>query len=82
MSYRIKLPPKKHMVDEAQLMGGMERLWFAMEEHRRGLLAGLAVLILAGLMVGGVVWYDLQQAQRALDIHLEPEAFHPGRGCP
>ncbi len=79
MSYRIKLPPKKHMIDEAQLMGGMGRLWFAMEEHRRGLLAGLAVLILAGLMVGGVVWYDLQQAQRALDIHLEANRFYATR---
>ncbi len=79
MVYRIKLPPKKHMIDEAQLMGGMGRLWFAMEEHRRGLLAGLAVLILAGLMVGGVVWYDSQQAQRALDIHLEANRFYATR---
>lgn len=71
MSYRIKTPPRKNPVDEAQLMSTVERLWLSAEEHRRGILAGLVVVILAVGVVVGVVWYDLDRAQRAMTLHVE-----------
>lgn len=71
MSYRIKTPPRKSPADEAQLMSTMERLWVSAEEHRRGLLVGLVVVILAIGVVVGVVWYDVQRAQEAMRLHVE-----------
>lgn len=71
MSYRIKTPPRKSPVDEAQLMSTMEWLWLSAEEHRRGLLLGLVVVILAIGVVVGVVWYDMQRAQKAMSLHVE-----------
>lgn len=75
MSYRIKVPPKKSPVDEAQLMSTMERLWLSAEEHRRGILAGVLVLILAVAVVAGVVWYDARQSARAMALHVEANKF-------
>ena len=71
MSYRIKTPPRKSPVDEAQLMSSMERLWLSAEEHRRGILAGLLVVLLAIGIVVGVVWYDMERAQQAMSLHVE-----------
>lgn len=52
-------------------MSTMERLWLSAEEHRRGILAGLVVVILAIGTVAGVVWYDLQRAQEATRLLVE-----------
>lgn len=71
MSYRIRTPPRKSPVGEAQLMSSMERLWLSAEEHRRGILAGLVVVLLAIGIVIGVVWYDMERAQTAMSLHVE-----------
>ncbi len=71
MSYRIRTPPRKSPVDEAQLLSTMERVWLSAEEHRRGILAGLVVVILAAGIVGGVVWYDTERAHTAMRLHVE-----------
>ncbi len=76
MSYRIKPPVRKSAVDEAHLISGMERLWIVLEENRRGVLAGLAVLLLAVAAVGGVIWYDYRQGQEALALHEEAMRFY------
>ncbi len=79
MSYRIKPPPRKSPVDEAQLMSTMERLWLSAEEHRRGILAGLVVVILAIGVVVAVVWYDAQQADKAMSLHVEASKYFATR---
>lgn len=79
MTYRIKSGPKKSQDDAAQLLTWMERFWLAAEEHRRGVLTGFVVLLLAAGVLGGVVWYDYQQAEQALKLDREAGRFYATR---
>ncbi|MDF2458839.1 MAG: uncharacterized protein K0S79_1255 [Nitrospira sp.] len=74
MSYRIKIPAKTLQVDEAHLLSGLEHQLHRLQEYRRPLLVGFAVLFLAVAAVGGVLWMDRQASQKAHE--LEREAAH------
>ena len=69
MSYRIKLEPKGGPVDETQLLSGMERFFILLQEHRRAVLLGSALSLVAVAAVLAVVWYDQRQAEQALELH-------------
>jgi outer membrane protein assembly factor BamD (BamD/ComL family) len=71
MSYRIKVPAKTLQVDEAHLLSGLEHQLHRLQEYRRPLLVGLAVLLLAAAAVGGVFWMDRQASQKAQALDLE-----------
>jgi tetratricopeptide (TPR) repeat protein len=71
MTYRIKVPPRSLPVDEAHLVSGLEHWVYGLKEYRRPLLVGLLLLILAGGIVGGVLWYDAQTATKAQDLERE-----------
>jgi tetratricopeptide (TPR) repeat protein len=42
-----------------------------LKEYRRPLLVGFALLVLAGGIVSGVLWYDAQNAAKAQDLERE-----------
>ncbi len=65
MTYRIKVPPRNLPMDEAHLVSGLEHWLYSLQEYRRPLLVGLLLVILAGAIVGGVLWYDAQTASKA-----------------
>jgi len=71
MTYRIKIPPRSLPVDEAHLVSGLERWIQSLRDYRRPLFFGLALLVLAGGIVGGVLWYDTQTAKKAEDLERE-----------
>jgi tetratricopeptide (TPR) repeat protein len=71
MSYRIKVPPRTLPVDEAHLVSGLEHWLYGLREYRRPLLVGLLLIVLAGGIVGGVLWYDAQTAGKAEDLQRE-----------
>jgi tetratricopeptide (TPR) repeat protein len=71
MTYRIKVPPRTLPVDEAHLVSGLERWIHSLRDYRRPLLVGLGMLVLAGGIVGGVLWYDTQTAKKAQDLERE-----------
>jgi tetratricopeptide (TPR) repeat protein len=71
MTYRIKVPPRSLPVDEAHMVSGLEHWLIGLAEYRRPLLVGFALLVLAGGIVGGVLWYDAQTASKALDLERE-----------
>ena len=71
MSYRIKLPAKTLQVDEAHLLSGLEHQLHRLQEYRRPLLVGLAVLLLAGAAVGGVFSLDRQACEKAQELDRE-----------
>jgi tetratricopeptide (TPR) repeat protein len=65
MSYRIKIPPKSIPLDEAHLGTWGDRLLHSLEDNRRAVLAGVAVIIAAAGIVGGILWYDTQRTDAA-----------------
>lgn len=71
MSYRIKVPAKTLQVDEAHFLSGLEHQLHRLQEYRRPLLVGLAVLLLAAAAVGGVFWMDRQASQAAQGLERE-----------
>lgn len=58
-------------MDEAHLAGNVERFVETLRLYRGPLLVGAAILILAGGIVGGVLWYDAQTAHKAQDLEHE-----------
>jgi outer membrane protein assembly factor BamD (BamD/ComL family) len=71
MSYRIKVPAKTLQVDEAHFLSGLEHQLHRLQEYRRPLTVGLAVLILAAGVVGGVFWMDRQASHKAQELERE-----------
>ena len=74
MSYRIKVPAKTLQVDEAHFLSGLEHQLHRLQEYRRPLLVGFAVLVFAAAAVGGVFWMDRQASMKA--EALEHEAMN------
>lgn len=79
MGYRIKVPSKSDPLDEVELLTGMDRLGVFVQEQRRALLVGLGVLLIAMAVVGGVLWYDYQTAQKATDLFQEATRHYLNR---
>jgi len=75
MSYRIKVPARTLPVDEAHLISGLEHQLHRLQEYRRPLLVGFAVLVLAAGVVGGVFWVDRQASQKAQELEREATRF-------
>ncbi|MGQ0812558.1 MAG: tetratricopeptide repeat protein [Nitrospiraceae bacterium] len=71
MSYRIRVPSKTTPLDEAHLLSGAERIILNLQEHRRTVVTGAVVLFVAAAAVGGVIWFDRQTAQSALELDHE-----------
>ena len=71
MTYKIKVPPRTLPVDQAHLVSGLEHWFFGLKDYARPLLVGLALLLLAAGIVGGVLWYDAQTADKAQDLERE-----------
>lgn len=79
MGYRIKVPSKSDGLDEVELLSGMDRVGVFVHEQRRALLVGLGVLLIAVAVVGGVLWYDFQTAQKATDLFQEATRHYLNR---
>ncbi len=79
MSYRIKHEPKTIHADEAHLLSGMERLLVSLEQHRRSLLLGVLVAVLAIAAVIGTLWYDTQQESAAAEAHRQATQLYLDR---
>lgn len=53
------------------MVSGLEHWLIGLKEYRRPLLVGFALLVLAGGIVWGVLWYDAQTAGKAQDLERE-----------
>jgi tetratricopeptide (TPR) repeat protein len=79
VGYRIKVPSKSDRLDEVELLSGMDRIGVFVQEQRRALLVGLGVLLIAMAVVGGVLWYDFQTAQKATELFQEATRHYLNR---
>ncbi len=79
MSYRIKLESKSGPADEAQLLSGMERFFFLLQEHRQKVLIASVALLVAVAAVLAVVWHDQRQAGQALELHQRAMTLYVDR---
>lgn len=79
MAYRIKVNSRGEPVDEAQLLSGMERVLFLIQEHRQPILIGALVLVLVIGAVVAMIFYDRRQAEQALDLTLQATRLYVDR---
>lgn len=79
MSYRIRVPAKDDPLDEAHLISGVDRFLHVLQEQRRALLVGAGVLLVAGAVVAGVIWYDYQSTLKARELDQEATLHYLNR---
>ncbi len=79
MSYRIRVPAKVDPLDEAHLLTGVDRFLHVLQEQRRAVLAGLGVVLVAGAVVAGVMWYDYQSTLKARELDQEATLHYLSR---
>ncbi len=79
MSYRIRVPSKVDPLDEAHLLTGVDRFLHLLQKQRRAVLVGLGVVLVAGVVVGGVMWYDYQSILKARELDQEATLHYLNR---
>jgi outer membrane protein assembly factor BamD (BamD/ComL family) len=79
MSYRIRMPAKVDPLDEAHLLTGVDRFLHLLQEQRRAVIVGLGVVLVAGAVVAGVMWYDYQSTLKARDLDQEATLHYLNR---
>ncbi len=79
MSYRIRVPAKVDPLDEAHLLTGVDRFLHVLQEQRRAVLAGFGVVLVAGAVVAGVMWYDYQSTLKARELEQEATLHYLNR---
>ncbi len=79
MSYRIRMPAKVDPLDEAHLLTGVDRFLHLLQEQRRAVIVGLGVVLVAGAVVAGVMWYDYQSTLKARELDQEATLHYLNR---
>ena len=79
MSYRIRVPAKVDPLDEAHLLTGVDRFLHLLPEQRRAVIVGLGVVLVAGAVVAGVMWYDYQSTLKARELDQEATLHYLNR---
>ncbi len=79
MSYRIRVPSKVDPLDEAHLLTGVDRFLHLLQEQRRAVIVGLGVVLVAGAVVAGVMWYDYQSTLKARELDQEATLHYLNR---
>jgi tetratricopeptide (TPR) repeat protein len=71
MTYRIKVPPRTLPVGEEQLVSGLEHWLIGLRSYRWSLVVGCVLLLLMGMGLWGMFWYEEQNASKAQDLERE-----------
>ncbi len=79
MGYKIKVEDRRGPVDETDLLSGAERFLLFVEQNRRAVLVGLVVLLLVGGGIGGLLWYDARNAERAASLTAQAARLQADR---
>lgn len=71
MTYRIKVPPRTLPVGEEQLVSGLEHWLIGLKTYRWSLIVGFVLLLLMGMGLWGLFWYEEQNASKAQELERE-----------
>lgn len=71
MTYRIKVPPRTLPVGEEQLVSGLEHWLIGLKNYRWSLVVGFVLLLLMGMGLWGLFWYEEQNASKAQELERE-----------
>lgn len=71
MTYRIKVPPRTLAVGEEQLVSGLEHWLIGLRSYRWSLIIGFVLLLLMGMGLWGLFWYEEQNASKAQELERE-----------
>jgi tetratricopeptide (TPR) repeat protein len=71
MTYRIKVPPRTLPVGEEQLVSGLEHWLIGLRSYRWSLMIGFVLLLLMGIGLWGLFWYEEQNASKAQELERE-----------
>ena len=71
MTYRIKVPPRTLPVGEEQLVSGLEHWLMGLRSYRWSLIVGFVLLLLMGMGLWGLFWYEEQNASKAQELERE-----------
>ena len=71
MTYRIKVPPRTLPVGEEQLVSGLEHWLIGLRSYRWSLIVGFVLLLLMGMGLWGLFWYEEQNASKAQELERE-----------
>ncbi len=76
MTYKIRHLSKQVGAENLQWLSRGERIWLFAERHRRALMTGIGVAIMAIILLGALAWIQHQQEQDALALeHQAARAY-------
>ena len=76
MTYKIRHISKSVGAENPQFLSRGERAWLFAERHRRALMTGILVTILALILMGILLWVEHQHEQEALALeHQATQAY-------
>ncbi|RMH32562.1 MAG: outer membrane protein assembly factor BamD [Nitrospirae bacterium] len=82
MAYKIKDPslkPKPRLGSDAPLVSGKDRILLFVEQNRSLVLAALLIVLMGGVALGGMLWWNQQQRYEALVLLGQAQKFYIDR---
>jgi len=80
MTYKIKTDtPSGGIMDETELLSRKDHFLLFVEQNRKIVLGGVFLIVMAGAIGGGVMWYEYRQTQEAWELEGQAQAHYLDR---
>ena len=80
MAYKIRdVSSKDKIIDPTAHLTGKERVFFFVEQNRRAILGGVALVIVAMVGLGTVVWLEKEKSREALVLEGQAQSLYVDR---
>ncbi len=79
MAFKIRTESKTRPLDQDVVLSRVDHVWLYLEQHRREVLIGAILVLLAVGLVVGVVWYDRQRVEALLELDRQATKLYLDR---
>lgn len=79
MAFKIRTESKSRPLDQEVVLSRMDHFWLYVEQHRREVVVGAILFLLAIGLVVGVVWYDRQRAEALQELDRQATKLYLDR---